>query len=131
MRPVEARVAARRTRRCFRRSTIWGFRCGCWGTWMRRRRRVSGRRKFRRGREWRGHANSREAGRRLKVGYVSPDFRDHPVGRFMVPLVAGHDAAAVEVFCYADEVGVDGVTAAIKRHAAQWRGITGMGDAAV
>jgi len=41
-------------------------------------------------------------GRRLRVGYVSPDFRDHVVGRNLVPLLAGHDHDRFEVIAYAD-----------------------------
>eukprot|EP00873_Tetraselmis_striata_P023871 jgi/Tetstr1/444135/TSEL_032033.t1 len=40
-------------------------------------------------------------GPRLRIGYVSPDFREHPVGSIMQHLVAQHDRTAVEVFCYA------------------------------
>lgn len=40
--------------------------------------------------------------RPLKVGYLSPDFCNHPVGRFMAPLLEAHDPSQVEVvalFC--------------------------------
>lgn len=40
------------------------------------------------------------AGRRLRVGYVSPDLGMHPVGFFAVPVLAKHDANEVEVFIY-------------------------------
>ena len=38
--------------------------------------------------------------RRLKIGYLSADFRDHPVGRLMPEVVARHDRACFEVFGY-------------------------------
>src|SRR5262249_6066758 len=37
------------------------------------------------------HANTPEPERRLKVGYVSPDFRNHAVAFFLVPVLAQHD----------------------------------------
>jgi hypothetical protein len=37
---------------------------------------------------------------RLRVGYLSPDFRDHVVGRLARPLLEQHDRSAVEVFAY-------------------------------
>jgi predicted O-linked N-acetylglucosamine transferase (SPINDLY family) len=37
---------------------------------------------------------------RLRVGYLSPDFRDHVVGRLVRPLLEHHDRSAVEVFAY-------------------------------
>ena len=46
------------------------------------------------------HSNDRVRDRRLRLGYVSPDFRGHPVGRFVEPLLTRHDAAKVDVFCY-------------------------------
>jgi len=39
--------------------------------------------------------------RRLRIGYVSPDFRAHAVQQFMVPLLENHDASAYEIFLYA------------------------------
>ena len=48
------------------------------------------------------HGNDRSAGRRLRIGYVSPDFRDHVVGRNLLPLLREHDHRQYEVFCYAD-----------------------------
>src|SRR5262249_260796 len=34
----------------------------------------------------RAHDNDADPQRRLRVGYVSPDFREHPVARFILPL---------------------------------------------
>ena len=59
--------------------------------------------------------------RRLRVGYVSPDFRRHSVAFFIAPLLANHDAAAVEVFCYADVARPDDVTARLKASVPHWR----------
>ena len=39
------------------------------------------------GRDAPPHTNSRDPGRRLRIGYVSPDFWMHPVARFMLPLL--------------------------------------------
>ena len=39
-------------------------------------------------------------GRRLKIGYISADFRDHPVGRLMPDVIALHDRARFEVIGY-------------------------------
>ncbi len=41
------------------------------------------------------------AGRRLRVGYVSSDFGDHPVGHVVGPLLSHHDRRQVEVIAYA------------------------------
>ena len=38
--------------------------------------------------------------RRLRIGYLSADFRDHPVGRLMPEVVARHDRTRFEVFGY-------------------------------
>lgn len=37
---------------------------------------------------------------RLRIGYLSPDFRDHPTGRLMAGLFEMHDRRRVEVFGY-------------------------------
>jgi protein O-GlcNAc transferase len=72
------------------------------------------------------HANDRSPARRLKIGYVSPDFRDHPVGRFLLPLLAAHEPAQVEIFCYAQIAHADAITQRIRGYAHQWRNTVGL-----
>ena len=50
-------------------------------------------------------ALDRTPGRRLRLGYVSPDFRQHAVALFAEPLLAAHDRTQVELFCYAEVAG--------------------------
>ena len=38
--------------------------------------------------------------RRIRIGYLSPDFRQHPVAILMVDLMTSHDRAAFEVFAF-------------------------------
>jgi predicted O-linked N-acetylglucosamine transferase (SPINDLY family) len=73
---------------------------------------------------------SRIANRRLRIGYVSADFRRHSVAWFAEPLLAAHDRGSVELFCYADVAAPDAVTARFRRLADQWRDIAGVDDAA-
>ncbi len=51
------------------------------------------------------HSNDRTADRKLRIGYVSPDFRDHPVGRSFLPLLVNHDRGEFEIYCYSDAGG--------------------------
>jgi predicted O-linked N-acetylglucosamine transferase (SPINDLY family) len=67
------------------------------------------------------HDNDRDPERRLRIGYVSPDFREHPVGRFIVPLLKHHDRAACEIYCYSSNLTADAVTAQCRAHADHWR----------
>src|SRR5205085_6084701 len=46
------------------------------------------------------YVNVRDPNRRLRIGYVSPDFREHPVGRCMQTVLAHHDPHEVELFAY-------------------------------
>jgi len=45
--------------------------------------------------------NTRDPEKRLRVGYMSPDFRRHSVAYFLEPLLEGHDRSRFEVFGYA------------------------------
>ncbi len=69
--------------------------------------------------------------RRLRVGYVSPDFRDHCQAFFTLPLFARHDHDRFEVFCYAKVAKPDALTARIAAHADTWRDTVAMSDAEV
>lgn len=69
------------------------------------------------------HANTPDPERRLRVGYVSPDFRRHPVASFVEPILAAHDRTRVEVHCYAVHLKPDAVTARLRAQADHWREI--------
>jgi predicted O-linked N-acetylglucosamine transferase (SPINDLY family) len=73
----------------------------------------------------------RSPDRRLRLGYVSPDFRQHAVALFSEPLLAAHDRSEVELYCYADVPVEDDVTARFRRIADHWRPTAGLGDEAV
>lgn len=65
--------------------------------------------------------NDRSPGRRLRVGYVSADFRAHVVGRTLLPVFAAHDPAQVECVCYSTSTETDAVTAGFRARADLWR----------
>jgi predicted O-linked N-acetylglucosamine transferase (SPINDLY family) len=75
------------------------------------------------------HRNDAEPDRRLRIGYVSPDFREHAVARFMLPLLENHDRKQVELFAYADVGRPDSITAQIKARCDHWRDIGTLSDA--
>jgi predicted O-linked N-acetylglucosamine transferase (SPINDLY family) len=75
------------------------------------------------------HANDRSPERKLRIGYVSPDLREHSVGRFLLPLLANHDKSQVEVFAYAQVLVPDAMTGRLRSHADAWRSIVGLSDA--
>jgi predicted O-linked N-acetylglucosamine transferase (SPINDLY family) len=66
------------------------------------------------------HTNDRTPGRRLRVGYVSPDFRSHSCAYFLEPLIRAHDRNRVEIFCYSDVRREDDVTRRIRELADHW-----------
>jgi predicted O-linked N-acetylglucosamine transferase (SPINDLY family) len=77
------------------------------------------------------HKNSVETNRRLKIGYISPDFRQHSVSYFLLPLIRHHNRQFVEVFCYSDVKSSDDVTGEIMHLTDQWRPVCGLSDETV
>lgn len=65
---------------------------------------------------------------RLRIGYVSPDFRRHSVAFFLAPFIGAHDRHAVEVFCYADVLKPDEVTDSLRAATDHWRAVQGWSD---
>lgn len=76
-------------------------------------------------------ANDRTPGRRLKVGYLSPDFREHAARHFLEPLLAHHDRSEIELYCYAEVATPDHVTAHMQSLVPHWRSTIGMSNAAL
>jgi predicted O-linked N-acetylglucosamine transferase (SPINDLY family) len=65
---------------------------------------------------------------RLRIGYVSPDLREHVVGRFLLPLLANHNHNEFETFCYADVARPDAMTGHLKAHTDVWRNTCNLTD---
>ena len=74
------------------------------------------------------HGNDRSPQRRLRVGYVSPDFRGHPVGLFLLPLLEAHNHRDFEIFCYASQDVSDGITQRCRAAADAWRNVFDFSD---
>lgn len=79
------------------------------------------------------HAHSRgdDAERRLRVGYVSADFRVAPLAAFMMPVLAHHDRARFEVHCYMTGRTRDPIGEELRRLADRWHEAAAMDDAAL
>jgi predicted O-linked N-acetylglucosamine transferase (SPINDLY family) len=74
------------------------------------------------------HQNDRTPDRRLRIGYVSPDFRNHPVGQTLLPLFTHRDRRQFEIVCYCDVRAVDPVTEQLKALADEWYPTVGLSD---
>lgn len=77
------------------------------------------------------HENDRDPGRRLRVGFLSPDFREHAARHFLLPLLENYDQNQVELFCYAEVPNPDTTTAQFQELASQWRSTVGLTNAEV
>lgn len=74
------------------------------------------------------YTNERTPSRRLKIGYISPDFRKHSVAYFIEPILASHNKDHFEVFCYSDVIKRDEVTWRLRGYAEHWEDISGLPD---
>jgi predicted O-linked N-acetylglucosamine transferase (SPINDLY family) len=69
------------------------------------------------------------ADRALRVGIVSGDLKQHPVGYFIESVVNNLDRSRVEMIAYPTREREDALTARIKPRFAAWVGLAGMSDA--
>lgn len=76
----------------------------------------------------RPHDNDRNPDRRLRIGYVSPDFRKHCQALFTIPFFSHHNHEAFEIICYADLKKADQTTERIQGLVDGWRDISGKSD---
>ena len=59
-------------------------------------------------------------GRRLRVGYLSADFCNHPVGRFLLPVLKNHDRNKVEVWGISCGPNQDWISEDIRQKCEHW-----------
>lgn len=74
-------------------------------------------------------ANDRSPDRRLRVGWLSSDFRGHPVGRNLESLFAHRDRSQFETICYSEVRTPDALTNRFRDLSDLWRPTLGV-DAA-
>lgn len=68
---------------------------------------------------------------KVRLGFLSPDFREHPVSRFLSPLLRHLDRSRFEAVAYASVVRPDGVTRHIQAMFDAWHDILNLGDDAL
>jgi protein O-GlcNAc transferase len=72
--------------------------------------------------------NDRNPERRLKIGYISPDLREHVIGWNMLPLLSAHDHVRHEIYCYASVPSPDQLTKRLREKSDVWRDISASSD---
>lgn len=77
------------------------------------------------------HKNVPVIDRRLRVGYVSSDFRRHSVSYFLMELFKHHSKIEVSVVCYSDVLSSDDHTEIFRAQADCWRNIAGLNNESV
>jgi predicted O-linked N-acetylglucosamine transferase (SPINDLY family) len=76
-------------------------------------------------------ANAPVPGRKLRVGWISSDFRQHPVARNLELFFTHRDRSRFEAICYMDVPAPDEVTEWFRGQSDSWRSIVGLTDDAV
>lgn len=66
---------------------------------------------------------------RLRIGYVSPDFRTHCQSLFTIPLLSNHDHTQFEIYCYAQLAKPDEISERVSGYADVWRSSHQISDA--
>lgn len=67
-------------------------------------------------------------GRRIRIGYSSPDFRGHACRFFMEPLFRNHDREQFELFAYSNTISKDGHTERLKEYFDHWIDVVRLSD---
>ncbi len=65
---------------------------------------------------------------RIRIGYVSGDFRAHAVNYFFEPVLEFHDKARFETYCYSDVPDSDQTSRRLQKAASHWRDISTWND---
>ena len=76
----------------------------------------------------RPHANRADPDRRLRIGYVSPDFRANVVAHYMEPILRSHDREAFEVHCFSMGAMRDALTDRVASLVERWHDVHGLSD---
>ncbi|MBI3594059.1 MAG: tetratricopeptide repeat protein [Nitrospirae bacterium] len=76
--------------------------------------------------ETKPYLNDLSPDRKLKIGYISPDFRTHSVAYFIEPVLANHDSQKFEIIGYSNSQAWDQMTRQLHSYVDKWRNISGI-----
>lgn len=77
------------------------------------------------------HANILHPDKRLKIGYLSADFRQHSVAYFIEPVLATHNKCEFEVYAYSTGSTCDDFTERFEKLVNHWVVVGALSDAAL
>jgi protein O-GlcNAc transferase len=77
---------------------------------------------------WRPYNNTPNPERPLRLGFLSADFRSHPVGNFLIRALENLDRRQFVAVCYCDQMTPDALTSRFRTVATGWRDATGQTD---
>ncbi|MCK7578321.1 MAG: tetratricopeptide repeat protein [Chromatiales bacterium] len=80
---------------------------------------------------WRLQVRDRDPERRLRIGYVSPDFRAHSMRHFLEPLLVNHDREHFTLVAYAELAQEDALTSVYRRLVDHWVPTSSLSDEAL
>ena len=72
--------------------------------------------------------NERPRHQRLRIGYLSPDFKNHSCASFLRPLFIKHNRQNFEIYGYANVLRADKITGWFKSRSDHWRDVSKMND---
>ena len=79
----------------------------------------------------RRHDCNDDRSRKLKIAYISPDLKMHPVGFLLEPILANHDHDAFEIHVYSGVTVADELTDRLRQHADHWHQTTNLDDSSL
>ena len=73
-------------------------------------------------------SNTPDPSRRLHIGYVSGDFREHPIAWFMRPILEHYDRGRFDVHCYSSFGGSNERARTLQTLSTHWLDVSSMSD---
>jgi protein O-GlcNAc transferase len=74
------------------------------------------------------HTNQRDPEKIIRVGFLSGDFKAHPVAKFILPVLENHDRSKFVFACYSDTEVSDDLSAKMKSASGAWRRVVSWSD---
>ena len=80
---------------------------------------------------WQPHRQARDVNRVLRIGWLSPDLGNHPVGHLLIRTFEALDSREINSFCYSQRVVKDAWSERFQRASVGWRDVQRLDDDAL